>query len=200
MTRAAYGMRWLAACAITIAVAACSGSGSGKAAAHSTTTRRPASTTAARTTTSAAIPTTAVGTTLPPFVDDARATVDVDLTGSIHLRGTFTKPDGCQSGAPSLPFVVLVIANGDDGSRIRFAPSLPVATTFTLGDPASASSLEGLVLEVAGTAGTRLSAPQSGTVTFDDAQARAGHFRVSGLQSTTAGARDEVLDVHWTCG
>jgi hypothetical protein len=193
--------------AMAIAIAGCSGSGPGKATpkpagtARRTTTTTTAPTTTAPPTTSGSTATSgATGTALPPLAEDVRATVEVDLTGSIHLHRTFTKPDGCQSGAPGLPFVVLVIANATDGSRIRFAPSLPVASTFALGDPASAASLEGVVLEIAGTAGTRLSAPQSGTVTFDDGQARAGHFRVTGLQSTTPGTRDEVLDVRWTCG
>lgn len=192
----------LITCVMTVAaIAGCSGSDSGKAVAKSTTTtRRVTSTTTAATTSTAAPATAGTTTAYPPFTADARARVNVNLTGSIHLHDTFTKPAGCQSGAPTLPFVVLVIANASDGSRIRFAPSLPVAGTSTLGDPASASGLEGLVLEAAGTAGTELSAPQSGTVTFDDGQARAGHFHVTGLQSTAPGARDEVLDVSWSCG
>ncbi|MCU1456515.1 MAG: hypothetical protein JWL73_607 [Actinomycetia bacterium] len=189
-----------AALVVLLVATGCAGASSRSSSARTTSTARLS--TPSSTTTSAGPTTTTAGptTTYPPFADDANATVDVDLSGSKKLHATFTKVDGCQSGAPALPFVVLVTADATDGSRIRFSPSLPVATTFALGDPAAASSLEGIVLEVAGTAGTQLSAPQSGQVTFEDSQARAGHFRVTGLQSTTPGLRGEVLDVSWTCG
>ncbi len=197
MTRlGALSAKALVLAAPLVMVAACSGSD--RAASKPTTTR--ATTTTTTTTVSTTTSTAGSATTQPPLTDDVRAVVDVDLTGSVKLHATFAKPDGCRTGAPKLPFVVLVVANSSDGSRIRFSPSLPVAGTFTLGDPTSASSLEGVVLEVAGPAGSQLSAPQTGTVTFDDAQGRAGHFRLSGLQSTSPSARDEVLDVSWTCG